>query len=77
MLFSKVVETVAPRSSYLEATGLSLTHSSVFLRTCPSMGSSTRDDDGAGERRREQLGSVCRRFEPRSLHGARTAPSGG
>ena len=48
MLHSKVVENVASRSSCLEVTGLSLTHSSVFLRTCPSMGSSTRDDGGAG-----------------------------
>ena len=48
MLRPKVVENVAPRSSCPEATGFSLTHSSVFLRTCPSMGSSTRDDDGAG-----------------------------
>jgi hypothetical protein len=44
VLHPKVVENVAPRSSCPEATGLSLTHSSVFLRTCPSMGLSTRDD---------------------------------
>ena len=48
MLHPKAVANVAPRSSCPEVTGLSLTHSSLFLRTCPSMGSSTRDDDAAG-----------------------------
>ena len=47
MLHPKVAANVAPRSSCPKATDPSLTHSSVFLRTCSSMGSSTRDDDGA------------------------------
>jgi hypothetical protein len=54
----KVAANVAPRSSCPKATDLSLTHSSVFLRTCPSMGSSTRDDDGAGVVRADPIQGV-------------------
>jgi hypothetical protein len=76
VLHPKVVANVAPRSSCTEATGLSLTHSSVFLRTCPSMGSSTRDDDGAGERRRERWG-VCAADSGQGRSTARRRPPPG
>jgi hypothetical protein len=69
VLHPKVVANVAPRSSCPEVTGLSLTHSSVFLRTCPSMESSTRDDDGASV--------VCADPIQGGLPRTGTAPTGG